>query len=118
MFDIDGHPSAVRSTGGLAVGILHYSGEEFEFDDRVLTHLQVVISTKLRRKEDFFLSWPVPADRGSGRHAVWIDNGVPIHFFYSGSRHVSINREWLESLIAGAGRASGLLLTDEPSPPS
>ena len=118
MFGIDGHPSAVRSTGGLAVGILHYSGEQFAFEDRVLTHLPVVISTKLRRREDFFPSWHVPADRGSGRHAVWIDNAVPIHFFYSGSRHVSINRERLESMIAGAGRASGLLLTDEPSPSS
>lgn len=97
------------------MGILHYSGEEFEFDDRILTHLQVVISTKLRRKEDFFLTWAVPADRGSGRHSVWIDNGVPIHFFYSGSRNVAINRDWLESMIAGAGRANGLMLTDEPT---
>ncbi len=98
------------------MGTLHYGGEEFEFDDRVLAHLQVVISTKLRRSEDFFLTWLVPVDRGSGRHAVWIDNGVPIHFFYTGSRNVAINREWVEAMIAGAGRASGLLLTDEPAP--
>jgi hypothetical protein len=96
------------------VGILVYNGEEFDFDDRVLTHLQIVISTKLRRGEDFFLSWAVPAERGSGRHAIWIDNGVPLHFFYSGSRNVSINREWIETLIVSAGRASGLQLTDEP----
>ncbi|MDJ0336112.1 hypothetical protein QMG83_12840 [Salinibacterium sp. G-O1] len=97
------------------MGYLHYGGEEFEFDDRVLTHLQVVISTKLRRKEDFFFTWLVPADRGSGRHAIWIDNGVPIHFFYSGSRNVAINREWIELMVAGASRASGLLLADEPA---
>lgn len=97
------------------MGILHYGGEEFEFDDRVLAHLQIVISTKLRRREDFFLTWLVPADRGSGRHAVWIDNGVPVHFFYNGSRNAVINREWVESMITGAGRASGLLLTEEPT---
>ncbi len=103
-------------TEGVAVGILRYDGEEFEFSDRVLTHLQIVVSTKLRRQENFFLSWTMPADHGSGRRAIWIDNGVPIRFFYNGSRPVGINRDWLELLIAGAGRASGLVLTEEPVP--
>jgi len=116
LFDCGGFFSAAQSTGGVAVGILRYDGREFEMDDRILMHLQVVISTKLRRKEDFFLTWSVPREQGSGRHAIWIDNGVPIHFFYSGSRDVAINREWLESLIASAGRASGLLLTNELTP--
>jgi len=102
------------------VGILFYDGEEFDFDDRALTHLQIVISTKLRRKEDFFLTWKQPAERGSGRHAIWIDNGVPIHFFYEGSRPATVNREWIESLLISAGRASGLQFSDvtEPRLPS
>jgi hypothetical protein len=95
------------------VGTLSYDGEIFELDDRLLTHLQVVISTKLRRGENFFLSWPLPVERGSGRHALWIDNGVPIHIYFSGSRAVSINRDWIESMIVSAGRASGLLIGDE-----
>jgi len=98
---------------GLAVGTLAYNGESFEIDDRVLTHLQIVISTKLRRGENFFLSWPLPVERGSGRHAIWVDNGVPIHIYYSGSRAISINRDWIESMIVAAGRASGLVITDE-----
>jgi len=98
------------------VGILFYDGEEFDFDDRALTHLQIVISTKLRRKEDFFLTWKQPAERGSGRHAIWIDNGVPIHFFYEGSRPATVNREWIELLLTSAGRASGLQFTDIPEP--
>lgn len=95
------------------MGTLSYDGEIFELDDRLLTHLQVVISTKLRRGENFFLSWPLPVERGSGRHALWIDNGVPIHIYFSGSRAVSINRDWIESMIVSAGRASGLLIGDE-----
>jgi hypothetical protein len=95
------------------VGTLSYDGENFELDDRVLTHLQIAISTKLRRGENFFLSWQVPVERGSGRHAIWIDNGVPIHFYYSGSRAISINRDWIETMIVSAGRASGLVLIDE-----
>jgi hypothetical protein len=96
------------------VGTLHYDGEEYDFDDRVLTHLQIVISTKLRRGEDFFLSWAMPLERGSGRHAIWIDNGIPLHFFYNGSRPATVNREWVEELMLSAGRASGLMLSDEP----
>lgn len=96
------------------MGALYYDGQEFELDDRTLTHLQIVISTKLRRGEDFFLTWQVPVERGSGRNALWIDNGVPIRFFYSGSRGTSVNREWVEQMLMSAGRASGLLLGDEP----
>ncbi|MCU1513501.1 MAG: hypothetical protein JWO10_591 [Microbacteriaceae bacterium] len=98
------------------MGVLKYDGDEFDFDDRVLTHLQIVISTKLRRGENFFLSWTQPLERGSGRHAIWIDNGLPLHFFYSGSRAAAINREWIETLLLSAGRASGLYLSDEPEP--
>jgi hypothetical protein len=105
-------------TESSTVGILYYDGREFDFDDRALTHLQIVISTKLRRKEAFFLSWSQVAERGSGRHAVWIDNGVPIHFFYEGSRPATVNREWIESLLLSSGRASGLQFSEEPEPRS
>ena len=97
------------------VGVLYYDGEEFVFDDRVLAHLQIIISTKLRRGENFFLSWALPVERGSGRHAIWIDIGVPLHFFFNGSRNMSINREWIETMITSASRASGLMLAEEPN---
>ncbi|MET0975475.1 MAG: hypothetical protein ABWX82_07385 [Leifsonia sp.] len=97
------------------MGSLFYVDDEFEFDDRTLAHLQIVISTKLRRGENFFLAWTQPMERGSGRNSIWIDNGVPIRFFYSGSRPPSINRDWVEALVLSAGRASGLLLGEEPT---
>jgi hypothetical protein len=99
------------------VGTLFYGGEDFEFDDRVLAHLQIVISTKLRRGENFFFSWTIPLERGSGRHAIWIDNGTPIHFFFTGSRPPAINREWVETLLQSAGRTAGLQLMPEPTTP-
>lgn len=98
------------------MGILSYDGEEFDFDDRVLLHLQFVISTKLRRRENFFINWPLPMERGSGRRAIWIDNGVPIHFFYSGSRAALINRDWIDQLLLSAGRSNGLVVGPEPAP--
>jgi hypothetical protein len=100
------------------VGTLVYGGQEFDFDDRVLTHLQIVISTKLRRRENFFLSWTQPLERGSGRHAIWLDNGVPVHFFFTGSRPATVNRDWVESMLLSAGRTAGLQLGPEPEPRS
>jgi len=100
------------------VGTLVYGGQEFDFDDRVLTHLQIVISTKLRRRENFFLSWTQPLERGSGRHAIWLDNGVAVHFFFNGSRPATVNREWVETMLRAAGRTTGLQLTPEPEPRS
>ena len=99
------------------MGFLHYDGEEFDFDDRVLLHLQIVISTKLRRHENFFITWALPMERGSGRRAIWVDNGVPIHFSYSGLRAASINRDWVEILMASANSGSGLIFTTEPVGP-
>jgi hypothetical protein len=98
------------------MGVLFYDGQEFDFDDRVLAHLQIVISTKLRRGENFFLGWSLPIERGSGRHTIWLDNGVPLHFFFEGSKAPTINRDWIEALLLSAGRATGLQLTDEPEP--
>ena len=100
------------------MGTLFYDGEGYELDDRVLFHLQIAISSKLRRGENFFLTWPMPVERGSGRHAIWIDNGVPIHFYYSGSRTAGINRDWIEELVQSGGRASGMFVGDEPVGPA
>jgi hypothetical protein len=100
------------------VGSLHYDGREFELEDRTLAHLQIVISTKLRRRECFFLTWVQPQERGSGRHTIWVDNGVPMHIFFAGSRLPGINRAWIDEMLVSAGRASGLQLGEEPDPTS
>jgi len=96
------------------MGYLKYNGEEFEFDDRTATHLQIAISAKLRRAEHFFLTWPMHHKQGSGRHSVWIDNGVAIHFFFSGSRTAAINRTWLDQLMLTAATPLGMQVTEEP----
>lgn len=94
------------------MGILTYDEHPYALEDRLLAHLQVVISLKLRRREGFFLSWGAPADEG-GRHSIWIDNGVSIRFQFDGSRPPSINRDWVETLVLSANTNSGLVLTAE-----
>jgi hypothetical protein len=95
------------------LGVLSYDGTDYRFDDRLLSHLQVVITTKLRRRESFALSW-IPGGGEYGREAIWVDNGMPIRFRYDEPVIQPINREWLEQLIEATHRPNGLLISPEP----
>lgn len=95
------------------MGTLYYGMHAFNFDDRLLAHLQVIITLKLRRGERFFLSWRGDSSIGRKRASVWIDNGVPLVCEYTGGRAPAINREWVRELSESANSSSGLLITDE-----
>ena len=95
------------------MGLLHYGEARFAFDDRSLAHLQIVVSTKLRRAERFFLSWNQSSESGDERIAVWIDNGVQIYFQYSSTDQPSINRRWIEEMLDQANSSAGVHLTQE-----
>ncbi|TFD50900.1 ATP-dependent DNA ligase [Cryobacterium sp. Hh11] len=86
------------------------------FDDRALMHLQIVISTKLRRRESFIFTWSDSADEGSGRSAIWLDPTSTLYYRYFGSRTPSINRDWIEALMLSANSAGGLAFIAEPTP--
>ena len=92
------------------MGLLIYGARvsEFEIDDRVLAHLQFVVATKLRRGEQFMLTWNHGVERGSGRSSIWISPYVPVHFKYNGSRPPKLNRAWLELMIDWANSPAGL----------
>jgi len=90
------------------------SGIEIEFDDRTLTHLQIVIAAKLRRKESFFFSWKDDPAIGDGRSSIWLDSSIPLYFKFAGGRVPSINREWLDILTASSNGSGGLQFTEEP----
>jgi hypothetical protein len=98
------------------VGKLLYgeSNIEIGFSDRILAHVQIVIGTKLRRKEGFFFSWKDSPDVGSGRSSIWVDAAVPLFFRFSGSRPVAINRDWIQALALSADSANGMMLSAEP----
>jgi hypothetical protein len=95
------------------MGTLFYGDAKFEMDDRLLAHLQIIVSMKLRRSESFFLSWSAPHHEGGGRTSVWVDNGVPIRLRFSGSRPPTINREWAETMALAANSNLGLVISDE-----
>jgi hypothetical protein len=87
---------------------------EWEFDDRMLAHLRVVIVTKFRRRESFTLSWELHRENGGGRISLWLDPAIPLEFHFVGGREPSLNREWIEQLATIAGTTTGLVPLDEP----
>ena len=95
------------------MGTLNYGPKQYKVDDRLLAHLQVLISLKLRRGENFFLSWPKGTADGSGRISIWVDNGVAIACEYDGGRPPTIQREWVESMAEAAGSSLGLQVTPD-----
>jgi hypothetical protein len=95
------------------MGTLTYDGTTTHFDDRVLTHLQIVIVQKFSRKESFLMSWKDSTNVGDGRSSIWLAPVIPIHFKFSGSRVPVVNPEWLLTLGRSADSSTGLIVSDE-----
>ncbi len=85
-----------------------------DFDDRVLAHLQVVISAKLRRGESFMFTWKDDPSVGNGRTSIWLAPTLPLGFKYFGSRTPSLNPAWVEALMLAANSSGGLRVVPEP----
>jgi hypothetical protein len=95
------------------MGSLTIDGIVVQFEDRVLTHLQIVIVQKLRKGESFLMSWRDADAVGDGRSSAWIHPSLSLYFKFSGSRVPAINRDWLASLMASANGSQGLIVTSE-----
>jgi len=85
-----------------------------EFDDRVLAHLKVVITAKLRRGESFTFTWTNTPESGGGRNSVWLNPSVPLQFEFYGSKDPHLNRNWLEVLARLTNTPTGLQIVPEP----
>jgi hypothetical protein len=96
------------------MGTLKYGTGDYEFDDRVLAHLRVVIAQKLRRRESFLLSWDHHAHNGGGRSSLWITDGVNLGFTFFGSRAANLDRDWLDRMMSASHSVMGLNLEEVP----
>lgn len=93
--------------------LIYGNASEYEIDDRALAHLKVVVGTKLRRQECFFLNWANEPEKGSGRISVWVSPTIPLQFRFSGSRPPTLNRVWLEVMSDLSHTSRGLVLLTE-----
>ena len=88
-----------------------------DFEDRLLAHLQVVMTTKLRRGEPFNFSWKDDSTIGNGRTTVWVHPSASLVFKFYGSRRPTLNPAWIEALAFTANSPSGLYVVPEPPVP-
>lgn len=96
------------------MGKFIYEGQiRVDFDDRVLAHLQTVITAKLRRSEAFTFIWKDDSSIGDGRTMVWLHSQSSLVFKFYGSRRPQLNRAWLEVLTQTANSPTGLYLVPE-----
>ncbi|OUE23122.1 ATP-dependent DNA ligase [Clavibacter michiganensis] len=95
--------------------LIYDTTTHIDIDDRPLAHLQVVIFSKLRRKESFPFSWIEDRADGSGRSSVWLAPELPLRFRFAGNRKPTLNPQWVELLVATANTTAGLHLVHEPS---
>ncbi|PPG38749.1 ATP-dependent DNA ligase [Pseudoclavibacter sp. RFBA6] len=93
------------------MGMLIYDGTSLPFDDRTLTHLQIVIVQKFSRNEAFLMSWKDSPSVGDGRSAIWLTPTMPLQFKFLGGKVPTIDRDWLELLGKSAESSTGLLIT-------
>ncbi|MGN6206661.1 DUF7882 family protein [Humibacter sp.] len=100
------------------MGTMIYGPQDVEFDDRLLTHLEIVIVNKFRRRESFLMSWLDDLSVGSGRSSLWMSAEVPVYFKYLGSRVPAVNRDWLRLLETEANGPRGLVVLDEDGAPA
>jgi hypothetical protein len=89
------------------------TGTRVDIEDRTLAHLKVVILTKLRRGEGFAFSWERGADGGGGRDTMWLNPAIGLEFQFDGGREASLNKAWLEDLMASANSGGGLHVLPE-----
>ena len=98
------------------MGSFIYEGSiKTEIEDRALTHIQLVITAKLRRGEPFSFTWKEDSSIGGGRTSVWVHGSSSLVYKFHGSRQPSINRGWIEALAFTANAPGGLYLIQEPA---
>lgn len=79
------------------MGAIHYcdSSQAIRVEDRALTHLKMVMVTKLRRNEAFTLTW-VTDDL---RSTLWIHPSIPLRFVFDETQAARLDAQWVENLM-------------------
>lgn len=93
------------------MGHLFYgtSTEPIRIPDRLLSHLKVVSTTKLRRSESFTLTW-THVDGTPGRSTVWLQPAIPLRFVFDAAEPQSLNAAALKDMADMANSSAGLVI--------
>ncbi|KEP76229.1 von Willebrand factor A [Microbacterium sp. SUBG005] len=93
------------------MGHLFYgtSTEPIRIPDRLLSHLKVVMTTKLRRSESFTLSW-THVDGTPGRSTLWLQPAIPFRFVFDSAEPESLDATTLKNMADMANSSAGLIV--------
>ena len=96
------------------MGTLFYGGDRtpIRIDDRILAHLRVVVTAKMRRGEGFLLSWTDSVTIGDGRSSVWLNAGTDLHYKFDGAKEVKLDPALLDQLNVESIQARGIEISD------
>lgn len=91
------------------MGHLFYgtSTESIQIPDRLLAHIKVVVTTKLRRSESFTLSW-THVDGTPGRSTLWLQPAIPLRFVFDSAEPEALNSSTLKKMADMANSSVGL----------
>jgi hypothetical protein len=93
------------------MGHLFYgtSTESIQIPDRLLSHLKVVATTKLRRSESFTVTW-AHVDGAPGRSTLWLQPAIPLRFVFDSAEPESLNATALKNMADMANSSAGLVI--------
>ena len=96
------------------MGTLFYGAARtpIRIDDRILAHLKLVATSKLRRNEPFLLSWHDANDVGGGRSSIWLHANCDLHYKFDGGTPAAIDQELIEKLSVEANAARGIQIDE------
>lgn len=91
------------------MGHLFYgtSTDAIRIPDRLLSHLKVVATTKLRRGESFTLSW-AHVDGTPGRSTLWLQPAIPLRFVFDSAEPEALSSATLKKMADMANSSAGL----------
>lgn len=94
------------------MGLLYYGFESqpAEMPDRVLAHLKLVATTKLRRGESFTVTWRHANGSAEGRTSLWMQPAIPLRFVFEASEPEALDPEYLHALANAANSVNGIIL--------
>ncbi|MEL4317556.1 hypothetical protein WJX64_00910 [Leifsonia sp. YIM 134122] len=93
------------------------TGTEIVVADDLVVHLRATTTEKMQRGERFLLSWHEPDIVGDGTSSVWLDPSIPVRYHVDSGVDDSIDRTWVEAMVAAASSDGGLLIGSVPRPP-
>jgi hypothetical protein len=96
------------------MGTLFYGADRtaIRVDDRILAHLRVLITAKMRRGEGFLLSWSDSLAIGDGRSSVWIHPACDLHYKFDGGTSPKLDSGLLDQLNVESIQARGIELAE------